>query len=679
MSYLKFDKSLLINLDQSLKLEMLRTNRLGAYHCTTLTDCNTRRQHGLLVTPLPDATGEPHVLLSSLDETVVQHGAEFNLALHRYAGGAYSPNGHKYIREFDCERVPSTTYRVGGVILTKEKIFISDENRILIRYTLREAHSPTTLRLRPMLAFRRANDICVANDRINTTVQEVKDGIACCLYDGYPTLYMQLSVSDGKFVSRPDWYRNFEYIKDIARTEGACEDLWTPGYLELPIKPGQSVIFSAGVAEADPMKLQAMYEAEMKSRTCRTSFFNCLKNAAKQFYIRPASGGMYIITRYPWGDVRARDLFMALPGSTLCIDHPADFHAIMQTGLDALMKFLDKGVTDPVIRHLDSPDVPLWALWALQEYAVTKGMDEARDKYAKAVGRLMEAILADAHPNLHVDDRGLIETAGHHTAASWMTATMPGSNRPIVPRTGLLVELNALWYDALCFASDITGSERYASIANGVAPAFIDTFLNEAGYLWDYVDQGNPNPEVRPNMAIAIGLRHTPLSRRQRKGVLDVVTRELLTPKGLRTLSPKSGAYRPTYVGTPEERALALHNGTARPWLMGFYASAYLGVFGPGGVGYIDRMLIGFEEEMSQGCIGSLSQLYDGNPPYDGHGAISHAVNVAEVLRALVTLKDFERAEDRRYREAMGLDEPQPTESKPAAKGKVTKKSDTKK
>lgn len=137
--------------------------------------------------------------------------------------------------------------------------------------------------------------------------------------------------------------------------------------------------------------------------------------------------------------------------------------------------------------------------------------------------------------------------------------------------------------------------------------------------------------------------------------MLDVVTRELLTPKGLRTLSPKSGAYRPVYVGTPEERALALHNGTARPWLMGFYATAYLRVFGPGGVGYIDRMLIGFEEEMSQGCIGSLSQLYDGNPPYDGHGAISHAVNVAEVLRALVTLKDFEQAEDRRYREAMGI------------------------
>ena len=143
-------------------------------------------------------------------------------------------------------------------------------------------------------------------------------------------------------------------------------------------------------------------------------------------------------------------------------------------------------------------------------------------------------------------------------------------------------------------------------------------------------------------MAIAIGMDYSPLDRRQRKSVLDVVTRELLTPKGLRTLSPKNPAYRPSYVGNPEARAEAMHNGPARPWLMGFYADAYLRVFGMSGVAYIDRMLIGFEEEMSNGCIGSLSQMYDGNPPYNGRGAVSHATNVAEVLRTLRTLKKFE-------------------------------------
>ena len=172
---------------------------------------------------------------------------------------------------------------------------------------------------------------------------------------------------------------------------------------------------------------------------------------------------------------------------------------------------------------------------------------------------------------------------------------------------------------------------------------FVDTFMSEGGYLYDYVDGTFAEPSVRPNMAIAIGLDYSPLDRRQRKTVLDVVTRELLTPKGLRTLSPKSYGYRPCYVGSPDEREFAMHNGPARPWLIGFYADAYLRVFGMSGVAYIDRMLIGFEDEMTQGCIGSLSQLYDGNPPYTGRGAVSHATNVAEVLRTYRSLKRFEQ------------------------------------
>ena len=193
MSYLKFDKNLLINLDQSLTKEMLRTNQAGAYHCTSLVGCNTRKQHGLLVIPIEEMDGKSHVLLSSLDETVIQHGAPFNLGIHRYKGGAISPAGHKYIREFDCEGVPRMTYRVGGVILTKEKIFISQENRILIRYTLVEAHSATTLRFRPFLAFREVNELCMANNAINREINPVANGVSTCLYKGFPTLYMQFN------------------------------------------------------------------------------------------------------------------------------------------------------------------------------------------------------------------------------------------------------------------------------------------------------------------------------------------------------------------------------------------------------------------------------------------------------------------------------------------------------
>ena len=644
MSYLKFDKNLLINLDQSLPKEMLRTNQAGAYHCTTLPGCNTRKQHGLLVIPIEQMDNKPHVLLSSLDETVIQHGAEFNLGIHRYRGGVYSPNGHKYIREFDCEDVPRMTYRVGGVILTKEKIFISQENRILIRYTLVEAHSPTTLRFRPFLAFRESNSLCMANDKINRNIEPVENGIGTCLYDGFPTLYMQFSHK-ATWVDQPNWYNGIEYVKDLERGVPYCEDLWVPGYFELPIKKGQSIIFSAGVDPVAPRNLKKMYESEIASRTPRTSFFNCLKNSAKQFYLRQGDS-MYVISGYPWGVVLARNTFMALPGLTLAIDHRADYEAIMDTALRALTRYIDTGETSRRISGIDLPDIPLWATWAIQQYAKTVGLTAARDKYLEPVATILDWILRNGDPKLHVDgESGLLETDGYHQAASWMNSMLDGA--PVIRRSGRLVEFNALWYNALMFgaelaAEDPTLAERrqaWLDAAEKMKAPFVGTFLNESGYLYDYVDGTFADPSVRPNMAIAIGLDYSPLDRRQRKRVLDVVTRELLTPKGLRTLSPKSYGYRPNYLGSPREREEAMHNGPARPWLIGFYADAYLRVFGMSGVNYIDRMLIGFEDEMSQGCIGSLSQLYDGNPPYVGRGAVSHATNVAEVLRTLRTLK----------------------------------------
>ncbi len=643
MSYLKFDKNLMINLEQSLPKEMLRTNQSGAYHCTTIVDCNTRKQHGLLVVPVPELGNSWHVLLSSLDPTVYQHGAPFNLALHRYRGGVMSPNGHKYIREFDCESVPRTTYRVGGVILTKEKIFISNENRILIRYTLVEAHSPTTLRFRPVLAFREANELCIANNNLDQTIPEIKNGVSACLYPGYPRLYMQFSQKP-TWTYEPNWYNGFEYVKDLERGVPYSEDLWVPGYFEVPIKKGESIIFSAGLSEVAPRSLAAMYENEIAHRTCRTSFFNCLKNAVKQCYLDEKDGGMYLISGYPWGKILARNTFMALPGSTIAIDHRTDFERIAETALAALRHFMTTGETDKRIIGIDLPDIPLWAIWTIQQYAKSYGREEAKAKYLPVVREIIDYILAQNHPFMKVDDNGmLVVEGGAEKPMSWMNASLGG--RSVIPRTGLLVEFNALWYNALVFASKLSeGSldeENYKMLAEKMAKPFIDTFLNDYGYLYDYVNGMYADPSVRPNMVIAVGLDYSPLDRRQRKRVLDIVTRELLTPKGLRTLSPKSYGYRPCYLGSPEEREMALHNGPARPWLIGFYSDAYLKVFGMSGVSYIDRMLIGFEDEMTNGCIGSLSQLYDANPPYVGRGAISHVTNVAGVLRTLTTLKKF--------------------------------------
>lgn len=645
MSYLKFDKNIMINLEQSLPKEMLRTNQSGAYHCTTVVDCNTRKQHGLLVIPMPEMNNTNHVLLSSLDCTVIQHGAEFNLGIHRYQGGVYSPNGHKYIREFDCENVPRTTYRVGGVILTKEKIFISHENRILIRYTLVDAHSATTLRFRPVLAFREANALCMANSAIRTECPEVPNGISCNLYPGYPDLYMQFNHKP-TWTYFPNWYKGFEYLKDLERGVPYTEDLWVPGYFDVPIKKGESIIFSAGTSEVSPRSLTKLYESEMTTRTCRTSFFNCLKNAIKQCYQKEGND-MYLVSGYPWGKILARNTFMALPGATIAIGHREDFEKIMATGWRELHKYLTTGEKSDRIQGIDLPDIPLWVIWSVQQYAKAYGIEEARKLYLGEVTELVNYILDGRASNLFIQPDGLVTTDGSKVPVSWMNASENG--KPIVPRTGHLVEFNALWYNALVFATklaegvegEVADVARWNETAEKAKTAFVDMFLNDYGYLFDYVDGSYADPSVRPNMAIAIGLDYSPLDRRQRKRVLDVITRELLTPKGLRTLSPKSYGYRPSYLGSPHDREMALHNGPARPWLFGFYADAYLRVFGHSGVSYLDRMLIGYEDEMTQGCVGSLSQLYDGNPPFSGRGAVSHATNVAEILRTLTTLKKF--------------------------------------
>ena len=645
MSYLKFDKRLMINLEQSLRKELLRTNRSGAYHCTTIVDCNTRKQHGLLVMPIPEFDNENFVLLSSLDETVIQHGTPFNLGLHKYQGDCFSPNGHKYIREFNCDDTIRKTYRVGGVILTKEKIFEEHQNRILIKYTLVEAHSPTTLQFRPFLAFRPVNELCMENEVIDKSYEEVPNGISCCLYKGYPRLYMQCSKKP-QFVYEPHWYKGIEYIKDQERGVPYTEDLYVPGYFELPIKKGESIIFAAGVEEAKPRALARIYQEEYENRTPRNSFFNCLKNAAQQFYFKQGRD-LYILAGYPWFGVRARDQFLALPGCSLAIDDVKAFEATMKTAEKALRNFMKDGSQDSMIREIEMPDVPLWAIWTIQHYARELGAKDCYEKYGKLVADILAYIIKGGHPNLQVHPNGLLYINGRDRIVSWMNSTLNGM--PVNPRSGYLVEVNALWYNALKFAAAIFAEnggdakeiEKWESLAGKVGASYGSTFLNDYGYLYDYVDGNMTDWSVRPNMLIAISLEYSPIDRRQRKAILDIVTKELLTPKGVRSLSPKSWGYRPWYSGTPYERALAQHQGPARPWLMGAYTDAYLRIFGVSGVAFIERVLIGYEDDLSDKCIGSLSEMFDGNPPYTARGAISFASNVGEVLRVLHSLKKY--------------------------------------
>lgn len=641
MSYLKFDKTVMINLEESLTREVLRTNRLGAYHCTTVVDCNTRKYHGLLVMPVPALDDDNHVLLSSFDETVIQHGAEFNLGLHKYAGNNFSPKGHKYIREYSSNTVPRTLYRVGGVIFSKEKVFSMYENRIMIKYTLEDAHSATTLRFRPFLAFRSVKELTHENPNVDKSYEEITNGIKTCMYPGYPELYMQFSKKV-KFVYEPYWYKGIEYTKEQERGYPYQEDLYVPGYFEVPIKKGESIIFSAGDSSVATTRLKSLYENEVAARTPRTSFYNCLKNSAQQFYFRPKENDAYLLAGYPWFKVRARDLFVSLPGCTLSIGDTPRFEKIMRTAIPACEAFMKSEKFDNVIHEIEHPDVLLWAIWAIQQYAKQESIEKARELYGDFVNDIINYIRGQKHPEMRLMDNGLLFANGKDKAITWMNSTVNG--KPVVPRSGYIVEFNALWYNALCFYKEMMDGvslEKIDSIIESMNQSFPKTFVNGYNYLFDSVDGSTVDWSVRPNMIFPVALTYSPLTRMQKRLVLDIVTKELLTPKGLRSLSPKSEGYRPYYIGPQYERDLAYHQGTAWPWLLGAYLEAYLRVFGKSGVAFAERMLISMEEEMSLHCIGTIPELFDGNPPFTGRGAVSFAMNVAAILRVVDLLKKY--------------------------------------
>ncbi len=644
MSYLKFDKTLMTNLQESLPREILRTNRSGAYHCTTIVDCNTRKYHGLLVIPVPELDDERHVLLSSLDETVIQHGAEFNLGLHKYGGDNYSPNGHKYIREFECVKVPTTIYRVGGVILKKEKLFVHHESRILIRYTLLEAHSATTLRLRPFLAFRSVREYTHENAQASREYQTVTNGIKTCMYPGYPELYMQLNKKN-EFHFQPDWYRGIEYPKEQERGYDFNEDLYVPGYFEVEIKKGESVVFSGGVSETNTRALKKTFESEVEERTPRDTFKHCLINAAHQF-LNKQGDESYILAGYPWFKCRARDMFVSLPGLTLSINEKAKFEVVMETARKSIYAFMNNEKSDLRVFEMDQPDVLLWAVWCLQQYAKMVSREECRKKYGTLLKDIMAFVRSSKHPNMSLLDNSLLYARGTEKAITWMNTTIGG--RPVIPRTGFIVEINALWYNALRFTAELLDegedeglSSELTTLAERCGQSFVETFLNEYGYLFDYVDGNMMDWSVRPNMIFTVAFDYSPLNAAQKKGVLDVVTKELLTPKGLRSLSPKSGGYNPNYVGNQMQRDHAYYQGTAWPWLAGFYFEAYLRIYKMSAISFIERYMIGYEDEMSAHCIGSISELFDGNPPFKGRGAVSFAMNVAEILRVLYLLSKY--------------------------------------
>ena len=646
MSYLNFDKSRLVNLEYSLSREVLRSNRAGSYISTTISGCNTRKYHGLLICPVDELDGDKHVLLSSLDETIIQHGAEFNLGIHKYEGDYYKPKGHKYIREYEVDQVPKTTFRIGGVVFTKERILIQNEQQVLIRYTLVEANSPTILRVKPFLAFRSIHSLSKANLYANTKYKKVPSGIKMKLYEGYPFLNMQFSKAV-EFIPVPDWYNNMEYLKEKNRGYDYREDLYVPGYFELPIKKGESVVFSASTFEAKPNVLKAKFTREMNKRPHRDTFMSNLINAAQQFFVLKEQTND-IIAGFPWYGSVPRQTFVSLPALALDLEEADLFEAVVDTQIKNLKNGLFPMVNGQQHPAYNSMDTSLWFFWALQQYSYeAKNCKHIWTKYGSAMKQILNAYRDGTSFNINMAENGLISGEAEGLALTWMDSYVDG--KPVVQRAGMPVEVNALWYNAVCFAlelaevvNDKSFVKQWKNYPKQIADSFIGEYWDDKrGYLADCINGENKDWTVRPNMVIAAALDYTPLDREKQKQILSVAKQQLLTPRGLRTLSPESSDYEGICAGSIAEREKALHQGTVWPWLLMFFVEGYLKIHKRGGIPFVKNLIEGFEAEMTEHCIGTIPENYNGNPPHQGKGAISQAWSVAAVIRAYKRIINF--------------------------------------
>jgi predicted glycogen debranching enzyme len=650
MGYIKFDKTQLINLEYSLKKEMIRSNRAGSFSCTTIIGCNTRKYHGLLVCPQPNLDGEQHVLLSKVDETVIQHDAEFNLGVNKYPG-TYNPKGHKYVRDFSAEKVPTVTYRVGGVVLNKETMFVTQEERVLIKYTLLEANSPTLLRIKPFLAFRNIHRLSKRNIDLDTRYETVPNGIRVRMYSGYSNLFLQFSQKNPEYVHIPDWYCDFEYLEEKERGYDYHEDLYQPGYFELPIKKGESIIFSAGTRETNPGQLSRFYTNELKKRTPRNTFENCLLNSAQQFFYKHNSQ-TEIVAGYPWYDRIGRFTFISLPGISLAMHEKKACKEVIDT-MKAGMRgpfFPESGRGSNT--SFDAADTPLWFFWSLQHCNfIGSNREKIWREHGPAMQLILESYAAGTSNGIKMQSNGLIHIDPSAPHLTWMNSETNG--KPITPRYGYVVEINALWYNAIKFAislaktsGDKTFADRWNAIAKRIEASFEEVFWNEdIRCLTDFVDKDLRFTGIRPNQILAASLPYSPLSENKRLRVIDMVKQQLLTPRGLRTLSPQDPSYKGHYGGDTALREHALHQGTVWPWLLGHFAEAYLRIFKEKGVPYVETLYNNFQEVMLEDGIGTISEIYEGNPPHYGCGAISFAASVGELLRMKHMMEQYRNSE----------------------------------
>jgi len=627
----------MFNLDRR---EWLETNGIGGFSSSTVIGLNTRRYHGLLTAATKPPVGR-FVLLSKLEETLVIDGRRYELSANQYPGVIY-PQGFNYQTDFRLDPFPIFTYEIEGLRLEKIVFMVQGENTTVIQYQLRNGHAK--LELRPLIAFRDYHSTTHENDALNRHVQ-IENGLAIIKpYDDLPSLYLAHNAGDVDI--NGFWYRNFQYAVEQERGLDFVEDLFSPCALTFNLESAATVIASTerhDYGQADDYRTAEINRRKAHVTPGTNKTINALTSAANQFIVT-RSTGQSIIAGYHWFADWGRDTMIALPGLTLTTGRTEIAKSILLEfahHVDRGMlpnRFPDAGETP----EYNTVDATLWYFEAVRSLLQHTGDYEfIREHLYDVLKDIVEWHSKGTRYQIHVDDDGLLYSGEPGVQLTWMDAKV--GDRVITPRSGKPVEIQALWYNALRVMEQLSGEfndtpaqNKFAAMARKACDSFNKLFWNdECGYLYDVVDNNSIDASIRPNQVIAVSLSNSMISTTRALSILNVVQRELLTPRGLRTLSPNDSKYIGEYKGDPPARDGAYHQGTVWPWLMGPFITAYNKTFGnEAGREFANKWFAQFQEHLDEACLGQVSEIFDGDAPHTPRGCVAQAWSVSELLRA---------------------------------------------
>jgi predicted glycogen debranching enzyme len=643
---LRLGPDVLRDLSRASLREWIHTDGLGGYASSTVVGLNTRRYHGLLVAATRPPVGRM-VLLSKLEDTLSVGGRRYELGTNAYPG-AIHPRGFEHAVTFELDPLPTLVWEIEGGTLTRTVCRIHDEPITTVAYRY-DGPGPPVLEVRPLLAYRDHHALQRENPGVRRGAEREGGDVVLRPYDDCPPL--RLRLPGAAFTPDGLWYRAFEYERERERGLDFREDLFSPGVFRVELLPGRAIhlLASAGglLGSADPERLMAAERRRL--RICGGGGEGALpelRRAADAFVVRRGAAGRTVIAGYHWFADWGRDSMIALPGLCLATGRTDDARAV----LSEYARHVDRGMIpnrfpdaggEP---EYNSVDAALWLVVAVGRYLEATGdTGFVRLRLADAVTAILEGYRAGTRHGIRVNADGLLTQGEEGLQLTWMDARV--GQQVVTPRRGQPVEIQALWYNALLIGAEVAReaaeparAREWSALAGRMRESFLRTFWSEEhGHLADVIaDDGRADFSLRPNQLYALGLPHVLLPRDRALRVLYAVKRHLLTPVGLRTLSPEHPAYRGRYAGGPAERDSAYHQGTVWPYLAGAYFDAVTRVHGEAGKAEAREWLDGFAAHLEEAGLGTVSEVFDGDAPHAPGGAIAQAWSVAEILRVAV-------------------------------------------